>query len=292
MFTDGNIFLIRCLTPMHAGVGQDIGSIDMPIQREGNTNLPKVEASTFKGSLRAQIDSDKADKIFGKENTNDTSGAGALGITDLKLLFYPIKTTDNDIYKLVTCPFLLNRFVEDVNILKSINVASVSVDISENFIKEDIESGKCISSRKTDGAVDLDGYEFKVENKKEEISLILNKIILLENKQQNKEIVVISNEDFMELEELNREIVTRNKIDQNTGTVENGMLFVEEYLSAESIMYGLLLFSPFTTYDGLEGIITEIFGQKTNEKIPSKYFQIGGNSNLGKGIVEMKIIKE
>ncbi len=45
-------FFLLCETPLHVGVGQDVGMIDMPIQRERHTGWPKIESSGLKGSIR------------------------------------------------------------------------------------------------------------------------------------------------------------------------------------------------------------------------------------------------
>lgn len=45
------LFLI-CETPLHAGSGDDLGFVDLPIQRERHTDFPKIESSSLKGALR------------------------------------------------------------------------------------------------------------------------------------------------------------------------------------------------------------------------------------------------
>jgi len=45
------LFLI-CETPLHAGSGDSLGIVDLPIQREKHTSFPKIEASSLKGALR------------------------------------------------------------------------------------------------------------------------------------------------------------------------------------------------------------------------------------------------
>ncbi len=45
------LFLI-CETPLHAGSGDALGVVDLPIQRERHTGFPKIEASSLKGAIR------------------------------------------------------------------------------------------------------------------------------------------------------------------------------------------------------------------------------------------------
>ncbi len=51
MYKDKEIIYIKALTPIHAGAGQTLENVDMPIQREIHSNIPKVEASSLKGSI-------------------------------------------------------------------------------------------------------------------------------------------------------------------------------------------------------------------------------------------------
>ena len=49
------LFLI-CETPLHAGSGDALGVVDLPIQRERHTGFPKIEASSLKGALRESFE--------------------------------------------------------------------------------------------------------------------------------------------------------------------------------------------------------------------------------------------
>jgi len=52
MFKKALPFFIHVITPLHAGTGQELGVVDLPIQRERPTGFPKIEASGLKGSIR------------------------------------------------------------------------------------------------------------------------------------------------------------------------------------------------------------------------------------------------
>jgi len=52
MFKEAIPLFIRAITPVHAGSGNDLGIVDLPIQREKHTGFPKIEGSTLKGSIR------------------------------------------------------------------------------------------------------------------------------------------------------------------------------------------------------------------------------------------------
>jgi len=52
MFKLAKPFFIIVETPLHAGTGNDLGVVDLPIQRERHTDFPKIEGSGLKGSIR------------------------------------------------------------------------------------------------------------------------------------------------------------------------------------------------------------------------------------------------
>ena len=102
------LFLL-CESPLHVGIGSDVGIVDMPIQRERHTNWPKIEASGIKGSIRESferkyggednkiIDINLAfgydangldDKI--KAKIKNREYAGALGFTDARILLFQL----------------------------------------------------------------------------------------------------------------------------------------------------------------------------------------------------------
>ncbi|MCC7354484.1 MAG: type III-B CRISPR module RAMP protein Cmr4 [Anaerolineae bacterium] len=54
MFQAARMMFIYVETPLHAGSGRSLGTVDLPIQRERATDYPMVQASGIKGSLRAE----------------------------------------------------------------------------------------------------------------------------------------------------------------------------------------------------------------------------------------------
>ena len=114
MFKQAKIFYIHTITPMHVGSGSDLGIVDMPIQREGHTNFPKIEGSSLKGSMREAFESKgktdvdvliKTYMSFGYDESNapsavrqafpeksDKEFAGALGFSDARILLFPVKS--------------------------------------------------------------------------------------------------------------------------------------------------------------------------------------------------------
>ncbi len=272
-------FFIRVITPLHAGSGQDLGIIDLPIQRERHTGFPKIEGSGLKGSIREVFSEKFGDKdhelnlIFGDENAEH---AGALGFTDVRLLLFPVKSMKG-VFAYITCPLVLKKFNEDMAITK-INYQADNINA--------IEQGKCLVANKVyigfNGNVILEEYAFKIEES--DISDLAGKLAEITgiNEISNR-LVILPDDDFRDFVNLSTEVITRTKIDPKTGTVQAGALFTEEYLPAETVMYSLALASPtFTKEQKSETEVMQYFA----DNIPS-VIQIGGNATLGKGLVQI-----
>jgi CRISPR-associated protein Cmr4 len=324
MTTQIKPFFIKAITPLHVGSGSDLGIVDMPIQRESHTSFPKIEASSLKGAIRQSFEDcakrknsendkikemqkiqvvfgfdlyekeykkngkeeeyKKIVKVFKDKKTDELKKdfSGALGFTDARILFFPVKSVKG-VFAYITCPMVLERFQNDIKIynenfdfLEKIKIPHIKDNIcvvfsSTNTIKKD-----------KDFYVILEEYSFKSIKK---INLDEKDFFIPNSKNILDRLIIISDDDFTHFVKNSTEVITRTKIDNITGTVQDGALFTEEYLPAETVMYSLAIANnPFNkSVDDLKEAndIIDFF-----QKI-SRVIQIGGNSTLGKGIVEI-----
>lgn len=85
MFKKAAPFYFRTISSLHCGSGNDLGIIDLPIQREKHTSFPKVESSSLKGALREAFetlsDTGKS-KIL--DDLNFFLGTGTINMQDFK----------------------------------------------------------------------------------------------------------------------------------------------------------------------------------------------------------------
>ena len=329
------LFLI-CETPLHAGSGSDLGVIDLPIQRERHTSFPKIEGSSLKGSLREAFENKLTDhneriKIhlaFGFDDKtpeddnikihfgDDKQFQGALGFTDARLLLFPVKSMKG-VFAWITCPKVLEQFKRDL----ALTACGYIEDLpNETSVPE--PSGL----RVKDNSIVLEEYAFTVKEKENNDTAKATKLAnwladcLFDegsywNTHLRQNLVVLPNEDFTDFVNLSTEVITRTKINNETGTVQDGALFTEEYLPAESVLYSLALFSPlFHTATKVEPFMGYIKDQNLNNleakdadkkairnsqkevdavesffKSLPQIIQIGGNATLGKGLVRTKM---
>lgn len=124
MYKIKKAMFLNVLTSMHAGGGSELSVVDLPIQREGHTGFPKIEASSLKGSLRSvarhSVEKSTMDQIFGSddlENREDTENkfASAVAFSDARLLFFPVRSAKG-VFAFVTCPMVLRRFFDDMEL--------------------------------------------------------------------------------------------------------------------------------------------------------------------------------
>src|SRR5207237_5302877 len=89
--------LVHALSPLHAGIGQGAGIIDLPIAREKATGIPYLPGSSLKGALRTRCKNrgmqQECHEIFGSDNVDDTnSSASMIQFSDQRLLLLPVRS--------------------------------------------------------------------------------------------------------------------------------------------------------------------------------------------------------
>jgi len=306
MFKKARPFFLHVITPLHAGSGNDLGIVDLPIQREKHTDYPKIESSSLKGGLREAFE-EQRDKIivgdkevneknkqntinlvFGPENTGAEGHAGAIGFTDGRTLLFPVKSMKG-VFAWITCPNVLGVFERE---LKLCGIDTTFLNgIQKNTVSDD---EYLLVNEKN---IILEEYTFEVSknDKTETLALWLSKKIGIED--INKKLVILSDDDFRDFINLSTEVITRIKIDPDTGTVAKGALFTEEFLPPETVIYSLVLSSKifkekkddkgiFNQNSKEEDLIMEYFIKSLPEVI-----QLGGDATLGKGIIRTKVME-
>ncbi|QIB27286.1 type III-B CRISPR module RAMP protein Cmr4 [Caloranaerobacter azorensis] len=312
-------FFMITRTPLHAGSGQDLGFVDLPIQREKHTDFPKIEASGIKGSLREAFEnSNKTIKIAGKNidakehkevvkfifgPEDGDLHAGLLGFTNARVLLFPVKSIKG-VFAWITCPMVLERFKEELE-MRIIDDLNKQKELFEIPTERSIVKGSNLIIEDKNGKekIVLEEYTFgdvvETEECKEFAEWIAERIFPNNDywkEKMKKDIVVLSNDDFRDFVKFSTEIVTRTKIDNEKGTVEEGALFTEEYLPSETILYSFALISSLSPGTDID---KKYFSSDKNKKedLIMQYFkdgipeimQIGGNATIGKGIVKIQI---
>lgn len=126
-----NVWFITAKTNLHVGNENtnSYGLIDLAVQRNATTGLPCINSSSLKGALNeyaakeAKLESKDLVRIFGsdkvKENgkrRNSDTQKGQYTFFDANILFLP-KQSNTNLYELVTCEAVLDRFIKQVKLL-------------------------------------------------------------------------------------------------------------------------------------------------------------------------------
>lgn len=302
MFKHSNPLFLICETPLHAGSGDDLGIVDLPIQRERHTSFPKVEGSSLKGAIREAFesklpttDSNKIESAFGPESTGSSGFAGALGFSDARLLLFPVKSMKG-VFAWITCPKVLKQFKRDMEL----SGVTFPNDILTPEYSTPTNCGLFIKNG-SDKVV-LEEYTYSIPSANQnnakcdafatwlKTNVFASSLSYWQDKIE-KDIIVLPDNEFKDFVNLSTEVITRTKIDNKTGTVQDGALFTEEYLPSESLMYSLVLASDdhspknsgTSTFADANAVTA--FVQATFNTNLQNIFQIGGSATLGKGIV-------
>jgi CRISPR-associated protein Cmr4 len=222
-----------------------------------------------------------ADGSEKKETELKTEFAGAIALTDARLLLFPIKSMKG-VFAWATCPKVLKKFASD---LKLCGIAEESLPQTPSKLKNTcLPSSNEIVVNKN--YVILEEYTFETGNTKpaEDWAKKIQDFTGIE--ELTDKLVILPDDDFRDFVNLSTEVITRTKINNHTGTVQDGALFTEEYLPAESVMYSVAMAHDEFAKDGMKangkGGVMDFF----DENLP-KTIQIGGSATLGKGLVNI-----
>lgn len=318
MYQIAKPLFLYCETPLHAGSGSELDVVDLPIQRERHTGFPKIESSSLKGAIRERVEDvfihkneiDQKDKkrehakvydVFGPDGESGELYAGAIGFTDARLLLFPVKSMKG-IFAWVTCGQILKRFIQDLATCSNVYVPFKDAPTAN--ASQALCSENCQLLIGND--IVLEEYSFKAEKNTPvtELSKWLKNNILKDNPwwadKIETSLIILSDDDFKDFVELSTEVITRTKINNESGTVADGALFTEEYLPSESVLYSLVLAAPVFKNERPEN---KQSGLKTAEQVMDFFaetlsgdhfhnrFQAGANATLGKGHIRTTLIQ-
>jgi CRISPR-associated protein Cmr4 len=284
MFESKLVMYIYAETPIHPGSGATIsGAVDLPIQRERHTEFPMIQGSSLKGVLRScaqiiGINETEEEVLFGKPDR-----AGGISLTDARVLAFPIRSLKG-LFGWVTCPFILNRFKRDMNLIGKSLTWNIPTPSNEDkaIVKSD-------SNLIINGNIYIEELKLSVETSNELDEITQSFVEALPNineYQQLKEklerdLVIVTDDLFKELVVMTTEITTRIRIGDE-GVVEEGP-WSEEYIPTDTMMYSLVLIPRRLKNLTLEGKIEKL------RQYDNKILHIGGDETIGKGFVRIKV---
>ena len=256
-------YIIRTKTNLHVGSGDtNFGIVDKQVQRDSISNLPVINASSLKGSLKDHFNdlinepdtSKEFIKIFGDENQ------GLVKFIDAKLLFLPLRSN--------TKPYYHTTSISNLEAMREF-LCDMGINIQFNSLREFGKSVVIDNKKATVEDVECDSIQRDISK--------LKKIFNIQN------LAIFTDEDFNEAIS-NLPVIARNSLE---GT---GNLWYEEVVPRESIFY-----TVFNYYDNFndEGkdrrgktdkTVFERQYKKFEKRLLNDHIQIGANASIGYGI--------
>ena len=289
MNSASSLVVIHAHTPLHAGTGAALGTIDLPIQRERHTAWPNIAASSIKGVLRDSYRRSRADDVdvlFGPDTDAASDHAGALSFTDARILAFPVRSMCG-VYALVTCPAVLTRLKEDLRIIGNTALPDVpSVKSSEAMVLPGsplIVDGSTIILEEYDCRVRTDGADPMIN-----ALALLASTDVKRQQELTPHLAIIGDDDFTYFVQHCTQVDARVALEYDTKTVREGALFYEEFLPAESLLYFLLLASP-SLKRGSERDANGVGAAIIHHLRSRPIHQIGAGQTIGKGICSLTV---
>lgn len=301
MITATKTLYLYVETPLHAGVGSGLSSVDLPIQRERTTQYPMIQGSGIKGKLRSiaedreergigTLTREKIALMFGPRD-NGADHAGALIAGDAHLLLFPVRSL-NGVFAYTTSRDVLERFKRERERGEQKLPWEVPASVSESSIALTTSA----SQVSVNGTIVLEEFSFQAQ-KSEAIDNIADWIAEHAlpdtydywRARLKQSLVILPDNDFRDFALYATEIITRIRIDRKTKTVENGALWTEEHLPADTLLY-----VPIYATDARkarkegENLVSgaEILqGAASLEQHQGGYIQLGGDETVGRGLV-------
>lgn len=283
--SDNTLLFIHALTGLHPGSGTALGVVDLPVQRERHTHWPTIPGSSLKGVMRAEcgrLADDRGDEIlavFGPETGNASEHAGAVAVSDARILAFPVRSLKG-VFAWVTCPAVLSRLARDLGLISSGELPVFPVP--------DKDTAACVRDSPLiahDGRLMLEEFEFtRSEDSSSEIAAWIAAQAVEDagtKERIRSHLAVLHDDDFTHFVRNATEVVARVGLDAGSKTVRKGALFYEEYLPPETLFYSLVLCSdsrrPQSQLSSASAILKWLCDHAP------KTLQIGGGETVGKG---------
>ena len=278
---------IHALSPLHAGTGQGVGVIDLPIAREKATGIPYLPGSSLKGTLRDLCSHPRKEDVFGPSTVNASEYAGSAQFTDQRLLLLPIRSLKGT-FAWVTSPYLLRRLIRDVQGADAKAVCPELPETSLSGKQYAVARDYCAllyqdtkDKRKKVILEDLDLDEDSGFDAVRWAEWIGQRIFQSDPDWQRMlkaKLCIVPDEvlDFLLITAT--EITARIRLGEKLKTVERGALWYEEALPAETVLSGLIV---ATEVKAKSEVVFQVIEDVLAQQSP---IQLGGKATVGRGM--------
>lgn len=290
-------YLLQALSPLHAGTGQAVDIIDLPIARMRSTGIPFIPGSSVKGVLREHCDAKYRETIFGPSRDNKKPGpegddptdldyASALLVSDARLLALPVRSFKGT-FCFASSPMLLHLWKRDLEPNSSAMppIPAMPEGTPQAWVAKGNLNLMANDKAKTQ-KIYLEDLDLNAqENPAVQAWAAYIQTWLPEDERElfGKRFVLLDDETMGFLWETATQIDTRIRIDQKTGTVAQGALWTEESLPSETLLVGLLA-AESSRRKNHEMKAEDILKNALHQ---AEFLQFGGKATIGRGRCRM-----
>ncbi len=295
---NARLLFVHALSPLHAGTGQGVGVIDLPIAREKATDLPFLPGSSIKGTLRDSCaNSSDRKKVFGPDTDQADEHAGSAQFADARLLLLPVRSLAGT-FAWVTSPYILHRFQRDagdagaVGLPTAIPVIDAALQEPERQCRVALEGSRICLAGATPLQVCLEDLDLDAVADAAVTAWAqwIGDRVFLPGEAAWQTLLaerfcVVHDDVLTFLLQTATEITARIKMLADKKTVQKGGLWYEEALPAETILASLVVATPVkaagvNSADDVFAILEELTG---------KTMQLGGKATVGRGLCRVRL---
>jgi len=275
MYVKHAIVGMYCETPLHAGSGQAVGIVDLPVQREKITNWPTIQASGLKGAFRnayEEGDGQNADDIFGTDKSGDQ--AGAISIGDARLILFPTRSSYAP-FLWITCPAILRKLKRDGKIIGKEYPWTIPAVPEDKYLGlEGNDKDIIFEDLMLSGGGQLDKNIIK------SIRELVPDDDFYNSSELEKYLCLISDESFAILTETGTEVQARIELYDDTKTTKN--LWYQELVPSNTVFYTVISMADARREKDEERKSGALLMKSLQDTL-KEYVQIGGDVTLGRG---------
>ncbi len=297
MYENQALMFLYCISPVHPGAGTALGVIDSPIQRERHTGHPSMAGAGIKGALRDFCRGDQPNEdetlkeVFGPPPGKSSDFAGAISFADAQVVLFPVRSPKSSYYY-VTCPTALGRLQRLCLLSGCIESQGWEIPLpgAEEFVSLD-------GSIKENEVI-LETFELKCQKGHECLEMIdwiadhaIPKagLVFFHEKIKN-DTLVVNDQVFNHFVQNATLVEPHVRIDDASGTAQDGALFYVENIPPETLMVSLAMASRSRKES------TTTSAQKVMEyvsrKIEGKLVQVGGDATTGRGQILIHLVEQ
>jgi CRISPR-associated protein Cmr4 len=287
------------MSPLHAGTGQSVGAIDLPIARERPTGIPLIPGSSIKGALRARSqgkDAQMTRDVFGPDTASSSDHSGSVQFSDAHLLLMPVRSIRGT-FAWVTSPYLLQRFARgareaklDFSGLPASPKANECCVLSET-LSIPFQGGRRVVFEDLDFTV-ADAQKPKLHSFTASLSQVLfpdGSRDFADWRQSLIDRICLIHDDMMSfLLATATEVNAHIRLDSEAKTVERGGLWYQESLPTETVLAGIVVASDVSAINGrTKQDAADLLGHVAS--LTNEIVQFGGKATTGQGSCFVRI---